>query len=106
MAAAQATSRPTNITTKPMKTAQFLNELSEKQLISSDQQTQIAAHERTRLLSVHGELRALLYAGIVLFTSGAGILIYQHIDTIGHSVLIGALALVTGASVWWAQLRR
>lgn len=78
----------------------FLNELLEKQLISNQQKAQIEAFENTRPMSVHWELRALLYAGIVLFTSGIGILIYQNIDSISHDVLIGLLALITAICFW------
>ncbi|TAE41257.1 MAG: DUF2157 domain-containing protein [Runella slithyformis] len=84
-----------------MKSTHFLRELLEKQLIDAHQYQQIETHERTRPMSLHWELRALLYAGIVLFTSGAGILIYQNIDTIGHSVLIGALTLLTIFGFWY-----
>jgi len=84
-----------------MKTTHFLTELLEKQLIDDQQKAQIETYERTRPMSIYWELRALLYAGIVLFTSGAGILIYQNINTIGHDILIGALALLTLAGFWY-----
>jgi hypothetical protein len=43
--------------------------------------------------SIHWELRVLLYAGVLLLSSGLGILIYRNIDSIGH------LAVVTGMAV-------
>jgi hypothetical protein len=47
--------------------------------------------------SVHWELRTLLYLGILLTTTGAGILVYENIDTIGHTVIISAIALACAA---------
>ena len=44
-------------------------------------------------VSVHWELRTLLYLGIVLLTTGVGILIYKNIDTIGHKALLTIIAL-------------
>jgi hypothetical protein len=40
-------------------------------------------------------LKFLLYLSMLLFTSGIGILIYQNIDTIGHTAILGLLLLVT-----------
>lgn len=85
-----------------MNTNYFLNELLEKQLISNQQKLQIEAFENSRPMSVHWELRALLYTGIVLFTAGIGILIYQNIDSISHDVLIGLLAIITAICFWHA----
>src|SRR5690606_17109609 len=43
-------------------------------------------------LSVHWDLRSLLYLGILLTTTAAGILIYKNIDTIGHDAMLVATA--------------
>ena len=54
-----------------------------------------------KIFSLHIELRAMLYLGVLLFTGGIGILIYNNIDTIGHSVIIAILNLVTIASFYY-----
>lgn len=41
------------------------------------------------------ELQTLLYIGVLLFTTGAGILIYKNIDSIGHQVIMAILAAMT-----------
>lgn len=64
-------------------------------LITSEQQVSLETSANSRPVSIYTLLRTLLYAGILLFTSGAGLLIYKHIDTIGHDALIVALALLT-----------
>jgi hypothetical protein len=50
------------------------------------------AHPKVR---VHLEIRTLLYLGVLLISSGAGILIYKHIDSIGHLAIVLGLAATT-----------
>jgi len=45
-------------------------------------------------VSVHWDLRTLLYLGIVLLTTAVGILIYKNIDNIGHGVMLIIIAAV------------
>lgn len=46
-------------------------------------------------------MRSVLYLGILLFSSGAGVLIYENIDTIGHQVIIAAIALITAGCFYY-----
>lgn len=62
-------------------------------IITDDECQKIEKYEATKLFSVHWELRTILYAGILLLTSGIGILVYKNIDTIGHQVVLAAIAL-------------
>lgn len=48
--------------------------------------------EQQAFFSLFWELRSLLYLGIVLFTTAIGVLIYKHIDTIGHDILVICIA--------------
>ncbi|MES2573546.1 MAG: DUF2157 domain-containing protein [Bacteroidota bacterium] len=70
--------------------------LLEKNLISEEQFSEIQTYRSLNLFSVHNELKFLLYLSILLFTSGIGIVIYQNIDTIGHTAILGFLLIVTG----------
>jgi hypothetical protein len=57
---------------------------------------------RGELLSIHQELRLLLYFGVLLTTTGVGLLVkdnYQHIGPLTVAVIVGAGAL---ASFGWA----
>jgi hypothetical protein len=45
------------------------------------------------LFSVHWELRMLLYAGILILTTGLGLLIAKYFASIGHLALLVAIAL-------------
>lgn len=47
------------------------------------------------ILSVFWELKTLLYGGVLLLSSGLGILVYKNIDTIGHTAILCVIGLVT-----------
>lgn len=84
-----------------MTTKSILNSLTSKGVISEQQAEAIAGFEDGRAFSIHWELRSILYLGILLFTSGAGILIYENIDTIGHQVIIAIIALITAGCFYY-----
>ncbi|MBL7890368.1 MAG: DUF2157 domain-containing protein [Bacteroidia bacterium] len=66
----------------------------------------IDRYERSKPLSVHWELRTILYLGILLFTSGIGILVYLNIDTIGHQAILASILLACGACFYYAYKNR
>ncbi|OIN57244.1 DUF2157 domain-containing protein [Arsenicibacter rosenii] len=70
----------------------ILQALSQQGLLAGDQQKIIRDVEDKKPFSVHWELRAVLYAGVVLLSSGLGLLIYENYDRIGHGFLLGAIA--------------
>ena len=84
----------------------YLAELTARGLLPPAQAAAIAEADRARPFSVHYELRALLYLGIVLLSGGLGVLIYQHVDGIGHDALLTAVALLMGACFYFASLHR
>ncbi|TDB65122.1 DUF2157 domain-containing protein [Arundinibacter roseus] len=77
-----------------MKTRTVIQELLEKNLLSEPQAEQLQAYESQKPVSLYYLLHILLYASVSAFIAGIGVLIYQNIDSIGHSVLIGALCLL------------
>ncbi|HTK20901.1 MAG TPA: DUF2157 domain-containing protein [Mucilaginibacter sp.] len=57
--------------------------------------------QKQDLFSVHWELKTLLYLGVLLLTSGLGLLVYENIDTIGHQFVLAFIALIcTGCFVY------
>lgn len=72
----------------------FVRQLVHDQQLSVAQGERLLEYEQQRLTSVFWLLRAVLYASLSAFVAGVGWLIYEHIDTIGHAVLIGLLAVV------------
>ena len=87
-------------------TSRLLADLVAEGLLPSAQAAAIEADERTRPFSLHYELRALLYLGITLLVGGLGVLIYQHIDSIGHEVIVGTITVAMAASFAYAARHR
>ncbi len=85
-----------------MDTNHLLAELEQMQLITSETGTQLQIYERSKPVSLFFFLRGMLYLGITALTTGAGILIYQHIDTLGHTLLMVALGLLTAGGFAYA----
>ena len=56
-------------------------------LITKDELNNVSS-QKDKPVSLHYDLRTLLYLGIVLLTTAIGILIYKNIDTIGHTALL------------------
>jgi hypothetical protein len=80
-------------------------ELFEKGFINESQFQRIDAITSGKVVSVFYELRTLLYLGVLLFTTGTGILIYLNIGEFGHLLSIVALSLLTGLCFWYALMR-
>jgi hypothetical protein len=72
-----------------------LKELQEKGLINQDQFNQIEPIISRKVVSVFYELRTLLYLGVMLLTTGVGILLYQNIGQLGHILAIIALSALS-----------
>lgn len=70
----------------------LFKKLLQRRLITDQELGQIEEHEG--VMSLFWELRSLLYLGIVLLSTAVGVLIYKHIDTIGHDVLVIVIAAV------------
>ncbi len=89
-----------------MQNLSLLEKLTEKNIISDEQASQIKVSDSNQPFSIHWELRLLLYLGITLLSSGLGVLIYKNIDTIGHNILISLIALVCLACFYYAFRHR
>ncbi|MPR35703.1 DUF2157 domain-containing protein [Salmonirosea aquatica] len=78
-----------------MKVNLLLDELEQKELLTPAQRVVIGQYEKQKPVSLFIYLRTLLYLSISAFIGGIGVLIYENIDTVGHTILISILALVT-----------
>jgi MFS family permease len=70
-------------------------------LLSDASLQKIKEREQGKLFSVHWELRTLLYLGVLLLSSGLGILVYKNIDTIGHQAVLAFIALVSAGCFYY-----
>ena len=75
--------------------------LASKNFINKEQQQAIDEYQNLGLFCIRNELLFLLYISILLFTSGVGIIIYKNIDTIGHTILLILLFLLTGVCFYF-----
>ena len=75
----------------------IFEKLHSEGLLSDDSLNKINAFDKRQTLSVHWELRTILYLGVLLLASGLGVLVYKNIDSIGHlAILIFIAALSIG----------
>jgi hypothetical protein len=78
-----------------------VHQLHEQGFITDTQLADITAYKARGLFSLQLELRMLLYFGILAFTGGLGVLVYEHIDTIGHAAIISLIGILcAGCFVW------
>ena len=89
-----------------MDISDILNKLEEKKHIEENTKYVIESYENTKLFSLHYELRLLLYLGILLLSSGLGVVIYQNIDSLAHSVIVAAISLLVLISFTLAFWKR
>jgi hypothetical protein len=60
---------------------------------------------RRGLVSVRFEIRALLYAGVLLLTSGVGMLVAEHRQEIGPLAIAAGITLASAACLLWVARR-
>ena len=70
-------------------------------VLSGPQATLFNRVARRHLVSVRLEIRLLLYAGVLLLTSGVGVLVVEHQQEIGPLAIAGALGLGAAACLVW-----
>lgn len=76
----------------------LLNKLRNEGLISAESFEKTKERSGNKLLSIHWELKTLLYLDVMLLAGGLGILVYKNIDSIGHQAILLFIALVCIAS--------
>lgn len=76
----------------------IFSELHAAGVISDASLHKIKSTDHSQNVSVYWDLRTILYLGVLLFTTGAGILVYKNIDTIGHTFILLFIAAVCTTS--------
>ncbi|GEP98299.1 DUF2157 domain-containing protein [Chitinophaga cymbidii] len=72
----------------------LFEKLAEEGLISAASLEKTKAASGTKLLSVHWELKVVLYLGVLLLSGGLGVLVYKNIDTISHQAVLFVIAFL------------
>jgi hypothetical protein len=78
-----------------------IEKLHEEGLLSDLSFERIKAHQKDPGISVHWELKTILYLGVLLLSSGLGIVIYKNIDSIGHQVILVFIALLSAGGFFY-----
>jgi len=73
----------------------FLRKLHAEGTISDESYNKIQQRHANALVSIHFEIKTFLYLGILMLTTGLGILVYKNIDSIGHQAILAFIALIT-----------
>lgn len=85
---------------------EFYEALKEEGFISEESFEKIKERHQTRLFSLHWELKTLLYLGVMLLSTGLGLLIYKHIDTIGHQAILALIAAISSGCFLYCIKKR
>lgn len=71
--------------------------------LSEESIGKLRSYQKRPLYSLFWELRTLLYLGIIMLSTGTGILIYKNIDTIGHQAILLFIAVLTAGCFYWCN---
>src|SRR5688572_22514944 len=80
--------------------------LNEDGVISDLSFQKIKAQCGKQLFSLHWELKTILYSGILLLTSGIGVLVYKNIETIGHQAVLLFIGLTSAVSFFYCYKKK
>lgn len=83
--------------------ARAIPEMVSKGLLTSEQAAAALRPARGDLASARGELRTLLYLGVLAVTAGVGLLLKENLDRIGPGVIALAIALAAGGLMVWVE---
>ena len=75
-------------------------------VISAAAADRLIAHERRQAVSVYGELRFLIWGGVMLIATGVGIVVSKNLEHIGPLAIAAVIALAAAACYAWAVWKR
>ena len=71
-------------------------------VISAPSAARLIAYERREIVSIYGELRFLIWGGVMLIATGVGILVSKNLEHIGPIAIATAIAVAAAACYGWA----
>lgn len=86
-----------------------LRTLQEQRALDEASAHRLIALERRELFSLYGEIRTVLYAGVALIITGAGLFLKDNVDRLGHATLISIIAFASAICyvlAWRAATRQ
>jgi hypothetical protein len=82
------------------------DQLIKDNILTAEDAARISQSEHSKVMTVHWELKTILYLGVLLLVSGISIFVYQNIQTIGHTAVIAVIAAGCGACFYYATRNR
>jgi hypothetical protein len=74
---------------------ELFKKLHEEGLVGDESYEKIKQEEQSPLVSIYWDINTLLGIGVILFSTGLGVLIYKNIDTIGHQIVLALIAAIS-----------
>lgn len=84
-----------------MKYTRLFSKLYQEKILSETSWEKIKQFENDNILSLHWDLKTLLYLGVSLMSGGLGILVYKNIDTIGHQAILAFIAFISAGGYYY-----
>jgi len=88
-----------------MTTAEQLEAWRSAGAITDDQSAALLALVRKQRFSVHLELNALLYAGVLAFAGGLGWTVREHFASLGDAAIVVSLSAIVAGSLYYCFTR-
>ncbi len=88
-----------------MNVISLLKEMHQAGTLSSEQLGVLTALHRKKRYSIHQELRAAIYVGVLLITAGVGLTIRQYFAQLGDIAIIGSLTIGALAAFLYCFLK-
>lgn len=80
---------------------EILKQLVNEGLLHEDKVSEIKASKAEKPLSLYRDMQTLLYAGILLLTTGLGVFVYNNINSIGHVTIITITGICCAVCFGW-----
>lgn len=81
--------------------ASAISDLERRGILARETARHLLRIARSELVSVHQELRALLYLGVLLVVSGVGLLLKENLERIGPVSIALAIGVAAAAAFFW-----
>ncbi|MES1226543.1 MAG: DUF2157 domain-containing protein, partial [Bacteroidota bacterium] len=75
-------------------------------LVTGESLKRIKEANTKKLYSLHWEITTVLYLGVLLLSTGFGILVYKNIDTIGHRAILIFIAVISAGGFAYCFKRK
>ncbi|OGS27049.1 MAG: hypothetical protein A2297_10285 [Elusimicrobia bacterium RIFOXYB2_FULL_48_7] len=84
-----------------MKISELLEQFNTEKVITPEQYSALTEISENRRFSLHVELQALLYIGVLTIITGIGLTINKYFAQLGHIAIIGSLTALFAGSLWY-----